>query len=198
MQSRFICIEFFNIPNENASSFDYLLDSFDLWHIRLVHVNNIYVMKMKMLGLIPTLTSRNTCTSMAIKHSNLLNLIHANLGDLKQTMTRGDKKYYVTFINDYSRYTKVYLIRNKDEAFSMFQQYKIEVENQLNRKIKRVRSNRGSKFTLLNDFYGKEGIIHDLTLPYSPKSNEVVERKTRTLKEMMNTLLVSSFALNNL
>ena len=54
-------------------------------------------------------------------------------------MTRGGKKYYKTFIDDSSRYTKVYLIKNKDEVFDMFLTYKAEVENQLNNKIKRVR-----------------------------------------------------------
>lgn len=62
---------------------------------------------------------------------------------MKQTMTRGGKKNYVTFIDDFSRYTRLYLIRNKDEAFETFLIYKSEVENELNRKIKRVRSNRG-------------------------------------------------------
>ena len=51
-------------------------------------------------------------------------------------MTRGGNKFYVTFINDYSRFTRVYLLRNKDEAFDMFLSYKVEVENQLDRKIK--------------------------------------------------------------
>ena len=50
----------------------------------------------------------------------------------------------------------------------------------------------------LNDYCEKEGIIHEVTPPYSPKSNEVTERKNRILKEMMNSLLVSVFALDNL
>ena len=47
------------------------------------------------------------------KETKLLELIHFDLGDLKQTMTRGGKKFYVTFIDDYSRFTRVYLLRNK-------------------------------------------------------------------------------------
>ena len=60
-------------------------------------------------------------------------------------MTRGGKKFYVTFIDDYSRFTIVYFLRNKDEAFDMFLSYKAEVENQLNRKIKRIRSDKGGE-----------------------------------------------------
>lgn len=51
---------------------------------------------------------------------------------------------------------------------------------------------------LLDYLFEKECIIHEVTPPYSPKSNGVVERKNKTLKEMMNALLVSSDALDNL
>ena len=63
-------------------------------------------------------------------------------------MTRRSKKLYVTFIDDYSRFTRVYLLTNKDETFDMFSSYKVEVENQLDRKIKRIRSDRGGHTSL--------------------------------------------------
>lgn len=113
-------------------------------------------------------------------------------------MTRGSKRYYVTFINDFSRYTKSYFLRNKYDAFNAFISYKTEVENQLSRKIKRIRSNRGGEYFSLNNFCEKEGIIHEVSPPYSPESNGVAERKNRTLKEMMNSILVSSNAHDNL
>ena len=126
----------------------------------------------------------------------MLGLIHSNLAYLKQTTSRGGKNYFVTFINDYSRYTKVYLI--KDEAFDMFLKYKAEVENQLNKKIKRIRSDRGGEYVLFNEYCIREGIIDEVTPPYSPESNGVVERKNRTFKEMMNVMLINSSAPNNL
>ena len=46
-------------------------------------------------------------------------------------MSKGGKRFYITFIDDYSRYTRVYLLRNKDEARDVFIKYKVEVENQL-------------------------------------------------------------------
>ena len=57
-------------------------------------------------------------------------------------MIRGGKRFYITFIDDYSRYTRVYLLRNKDEARDVFIKYKNEVENQLSRKIKRLRTDK--------------------------------------------------------
>ena len=68
----------------------------------------------------------------------------------------------------------------------------------MNKKIKRIGSDRGGEYVLFNDFCVKEGIIHEVTPPYSPESNGVVKRKNRTLKEMMNVMLISSSAPNNL
>jgi len=98
-------------------------------------------------------------------------------------MSRGGKNYFVTFIDDFSRYIRVYLIKQKDEAFDMFLTYKAEVENQLNKKIKRIIADRGGEYVLFNDYCVKECIIHEVTPPCSPESNAVVERKNKTLKE---------------
>ena len=130
--------------------------------------------------------------------TKLFLLIHSDLRDLKQTMTIGCKKFYVTFIDDYSRFTRVYLLRNKDEAFDMSLSYKVEVENQLDRKIKRIRSDKGGEYIPLTDYCEKEGIIHEVTPPYSPESNRVAKRKNKTLKEMMNSLLVNASTPNHL
>ena len=114
-------------------------------------------------------------------------------------MTRGGKRSCIAFINDYSRYTRVYLLRNKDKAMDVFIKYKNEVENQLSTKIKSLRSDRSGEYESkpFNTFSEEYGIIHKTT-PYSPKSNGVVERKNRTLKDMMNVMLASSRAPLNL
>ena len=57
--------------------------------------------------------------------------------------TRGGKKYFITFIDDCTRYCYVYLLNSKDEAMNMFLTYKAEVENQLNKNIKILKSDRG-------------------------------------------------------
>ena len=97
----------------------------------------------------------------------------------------------ITFIDDYSRYTRVYLLRKKDETKDAFIKYKNEVENQLNKKIKRLRIDRGGSWE-------DHGIIHETTPPYSLEANGVAKRKNETLKKIINAMLVSSGAPLNL
>ena len=65
--------------------------------------------------------------------------------------------------------------------------------------IKIVRSDKGGEYDApFEEFCSKHGIIHQTTAPYSPQSNGVAERKNRTLKEMMNAMLISSGLPQNL
>ncbi|RVW39323.1 Retrovirus-related Pol polyprotein from transposon TNT 1-94 [Vitis vinifera] len=84
-------------------------------------------------------------------------------------------------------------LKSKYEALDVFKHYKNEVENQLSRKIKAIRSDRGGEYEApFGEFCSRHEIIHQTTAPYSPQSNSVVKRKNRTLKEMMNAMLISS------
>jgi hypothetical protein len=57
-------------------------------------------------------------------------------------LTKGGKMYFITFIDDCTRLCYVYLLKSKDEALNYFKIYKAELENQLEKKIKRLRSDR--------------------------------------------------------
>ena len=101
----------------------------------------------------------------------MLELVHFDACELNGILTRGDKRYFITFIDDFSRFTYVYLMRNKDESFDMYKHYKTKVENQKNRKIKILRSDRGSEY-FPNDFSTfceEHGIIHQSSAPYTPQ-----------------------------
>jgi transposase InsO family protein len=108
-------------------------------------------------------------------------------------MTRDGKKYYVIFVDDYSRFTKLNLLRSKDKVLEMFIKYKIKVENQKNKRIKRLRTDRGGEYESnpFKEFCKQNDIIHEVTPLYSLESNGVDERNNRTLKEMMNAMLIS-------
>ena len=172
----------------------YITESFNIWHTRLGHVNFRFMHRMVKLELLPKFEidfnhKCETCTeskfarqmrkSILERSNELLGLIHSDLCDFKSTPTRGGKNYYVTFIDDCSKYCYVYLIHSKDESLNMFKTYKAEVENQLERKIKALRSNRGGEyeFNAFLDFCAQHGIIHQTTAPYTPQQNAVVERK---------------------
>ena len=85
------------------------------------------------------------------RNSNVLELVHSNVYELSYVLTRGGKRYFIIFINDFSRFTYMCLMRNKDESFDMFKCYKIEIENQKDVKVMILRSDRGGKY-FPNDF----------------------------------------------
>jgi len=60
-----------------------------------------------------------------------------------RVLTRGGRRYFVTFIDDYFKFCYTYLLKFKDEVLDWFKVDKAEVENQLERKIKILRSERG-------------------------------------------------------
>ncbi|KZV19365.1 retrovirus-related Pol polyprotein from transposon TNT 1-94, partial [Dorcoceras hygrometricum] len=190
----------------------YIVECYNLWHGRLGHVNYNTLKRLVKLNLLPTMDINKThkcevCVEAKMtklpfhsvqRSTTPLELIHSDICDLKFVQTRGGKKYFVTFIDDCTRYCYVYLLRGKDEALEAFQNYKAEVENQLDQR-KNIRSDRGGEYGApFDDYCVKSGIIHQTTAPYSPQSNGVAERKNRTLKEMMNALLINSGLPQNL
>jgi transposase InsO family protein len=85
----------------------------------------------------------------------------------------------------------VYLLKPKDEALYYFKIYKVEVENQLERKIKCLRSDRRGEYfsNEFSEFCTVHGIIQERMPLYSPQSNGIAERKNHTLTELVNTML---------
>lgn len=122
------------------------------------------------------------------RSSNILELIHSDLCDFHSTPSLGNKRYMVTFIDDYSRFCYVYLLHSKDEALTKFDVYKREVELQVDSFIKRIRTDKGGEY-YDPAYFQSLGIIHETTAGYAPQSNGVAERKNRTLEEMVNSML---------
>jgi hypothetical protein len=68
--------------------------------------------------------------------SDLLALIHTDVCGPMSTYTRNGDRYFIMFIDDYSRYGYVYLMRHKSESFEKFKEFRTEVENQLNKVLR--------------------------------------------------------------
>ena len=75
-----------------------------------------------------------------------LGLMHTNVCDPMSIQARGGYEYFITFTDDYSRFGYVYVMRHKSDAFDMFKAFKAEMENQLEKHIKILRSDRGGEY----------------------------------------------------
>ncbi|GKB28367.1 zinc finger, CCHC-type containing protein [Tanacetum coccineum] len=197
-------VSWLNIVNDNIASVfmstSKLNDSI-LWHARLSHVYFKRMQDMFKYGLILTfdidIEKCKTCMLNKItkkpfqnvkRETKVLELIHSDLCDLHATPSLGNKKYFVTFIDDSFRFCYAYLLHSKDEALDKFKVFKTEVELQQGSQIKRFRTDKGGEYmdTL---YFQSVGIIHETTAPYTPQQNGISERKNRVPKEMVNFML---------
>lgn len=129
-----------------------------------------------------------------------LELVHGDLCGPITPSTMAGNKYVFVLIDDYSRYTWVFLMKNKGDAFGVFKNFKTMVESEVGRKIKVFRTDRGGEFNSheFNQFCETEGIRRHLTAPYTPQQNGVVERKNRTLLDMTRSMLKAMQVRNQL
>ncbi|GJX28833.1 retrotransposon protein, putative, ty1-copia subclass [Tanacetum coccineum] len=182
------------------------LDSALLWHCRLGHINKKRIEKLQHDGLLDSTDIKSfekcvACMSgkMARKPyshqveraKDLLGLIHTDVCGPFKIMSRQGAYYFVTFTDDFSRYGYVYLLKHKHEVFETFKVFQKEVENQLGKTIKSLRSDRGGEY-MSQEFLNHlkdHGIIAHRTPPYTPQHNGVSERRNRTLLDMVRSMM---------
>jgi hypothetical protein len=78
---------------------------------------------------------------------NPLELVHTDIYGSIKPSSIGENLYFITFINDFSRKTWIYLLKEKSEAFGVFKKFKVFVEKQSGFYIKVLRSDIGNEFT---------------------------------------------------
>lgn len=127
------------------------------------------------------------------RETEVLNLIHSDICDPMNVESLGGSKYFVTFIDDFSRYTEVVMLRQRSDVLKAFKNYKRKVEKLTGRQIKKLRSDNGKEY-LSNDFkkfLEDEGISRQLSVEYT-QQNGVAERANRTIIEMARCMLQQS------
>lgn len=193
-------------------------NSAELWHRRLGHVSKSRIERLVSDGILDTLDYTNLASCVqcikgkqtkqkrlgAVRSSNVLELIHTDICGPFHIANRNGQRYFISFIDDYSRYGYLYLIHEKSESLDVFKSYKLEVENQLGKKIKSVRSDRGGEYYGRYDGSGEQrpgpfalflqesGIVPQYTMPGSPSMNGVSERRNRTLLDMVRSMISCS------
>ena len=101
-------------------------------------------------------------------------------------------QYFVTFIDDYSHCTWLFLMKTRAELFSIFQKFHAEVRTQFNTSISILRSDNAKEYLSgpFSSFLSSYGILHKSSCAYTPQNNGVTERKNRHLVETARTLIL--------
>ncbi len=210
------------------SEFKALLStSLPIWHRRLAHVQPDVIKDMSKsngvhgIQLSDSTTNSNVCTGCVYgkahrtaipkksetRATKLLQLVHSDVNGPIEVPSLGGSRYFVTFIDDYSRWTTMYTMKQKSETFACFQKFhsfaekhtgfSIQSVNVIKRSsksdesLKALRTDNGGEY-LSSDFKSyliRHGIQHQLTVAYTPQQNGVSERMNRTLMDCVRSLL---------
>uniref|UniRef100_A0A6N2M754 Retrovirus-related Pol polyprotein from transposon TNT 1-94 n=1 Tax=Salix viminalis TaxID=40686 RepID=A0A6N2M754_SALVM len=205
----------FNVENQGIKRSASNEKSALLWHKRLGHISKERMTRLIKKELLPPLDfsdldvciecikgkqTKHITKKPATRSSQLLELIHTDICGPFDAPSWSGEKYFITFIDDYSRYGYTYLLHDKAESVNVLKLFIDEVERQLEKKVKVVRSDRGG------EFYGRftesgqcpgpfakllesKGIYAQYTMPGTPQQNGVAVRRNRTLMEMVRSML---------
>lgn len=127
----------------------------------------------------------------AWRASEVLQLVHADICGPLNTPSVTGCRYFLLFVDDFSRRMWVYFLKQKSEVFTMFQTLKALVEKESSCQIVTLWSDNGGEFCSIEftNFCASHGIKHQFTTPYTPQQNGVVERRNRTVTEMARSML---------
>jgi transposase InsO family protein len=181
------------------------------WHKKLSHPNSIILTHLMKHGY---LSNTNEFSSLSFdcapcklgknkslpfplqgsRASTCFEIIHYDVWGMSPVLSHAQFKYFVTFIDDYSRFTWVYFLRSKADVFSNFKTFVTYVETQFFACIKPLRSNCGGEYMshAFQSFLQQKGILSQHSCPYTPQQNGVAERKNRHLLDVVCTLMLES------
>ncbi|KAL0641599.1 hypothetical protein Bca4012_102628 [Brassica carinata] len=173
-----------------------------LWHARLGHPH-VRALSLMLPGV---MFKNNECEACILgKHCKTVfknsttiyekcfDLVHSDVWTAP-CLSRDSYKYFVTFIDEKSKYTWLTLIQTKDRVLDAFRNFQIYVTNHYHAKIKILRSDNGGEYTsnAFKQHLSQYGILHQTSCPYTPQQNGVAERKNRHLMEVARSLMFQS------
>lgn len=179
------------------------------WHRALGHVNFQYLNKLISDKLVDGLPDKIENTEMKCsnciqskmcnvpfennrrKTTEILELIHTDLNGPHNTTGYSGEKYFLTFIDDYSKCTRIFCIKNKSETASCFIEFVNLVENKFNKKVKKLQCDNGKEYLNkdIYDFIRQKGIELLPCPPYVHELNGVAERYNRSAMDIGRCLM---------
>ncbi|CAL9216553.1 unnamed protein product, partial [Arabidopsis halleri] len=166
-----------------------------LWHQRLGHPSSSALQKL--VSVIPSLKSLQShefhCSICPlakqkrlayVSHNNLaskaFDLVHLDVWGPFSIESVEGFKYFLTLVDDCTRTTWVYMMRNKGEVSVVFPVFIKFIATQYNAKIKAIRSDNAPELAF-PDLIKEHGMMHYFSCAYTPQQNSVVERKHQHL-----------------
>jgi len=196
----------YSLPSDSTlkQAFGVTRPSFERWHSRLGHPSSSIVSKVVSNYNLPCLDVSNkesvcdACqqakshqlpySKSSSESKNPLELVFSDVwGPALDSV--GGKKYYVSFIDDFSKFTWIYLLKYKSEVFQKFHEFQSLVERIFNRKIIAMQTDWGGEYQKLHSFFIKCGISHHVSCPHTHQQNGSAERKHRHIVEVGLSLL---------
>lgn len=161
-------------------------DKTSLWHQRMGHVSLKGLQILGKLGVLcgDKISDLEFCEHCVfgemhrVKFSTrqhytkgILDYVHSDLWGPSRIPLHGGNRYFITFLDDYSRKVWIYLLKNKDDAFKAFQEWKIMIENRTERKIKNMRTDNGLEFYryVFTSYCKEHGIYRHKTVRKTPQ-----------------------------
>ncbi|KRY14711.1 Retrovirus-related Pol polyprotein from transposon TNT 1-94 [Trichinella patagoniensis] len=183
----------------------------DLWHRRLGHLSRG---SMKLLqdgqatGIPSDAITKTDCVTClkekqcrlpfpksATKRSEeVLELVHSDICGPMQVASVGGARYFLSFIDDFSRKSFVYFLKHENEALPKFKDFIAMVDRQTSKRVKCLRTDNGREYVnnMFAEFLVRKGIRHERTIPETPQQNGVAERMNQTLVEKARTMLIDA------
>lgn len=128
------------------------------------------------------------------KTKDVLQLVHSDIVGKITPQSIGGAQYFVTFLDDYSRYSEVAVIKRKDEVFEKLTTYVQKSELQQEKQLKALQTDNGGEYKndVVRNYLNNKGVIHRLTVPRTPQQNGRAERLNQTLLNVIRCLLLHS------
>ena len=119
-------------------------------------------------------------------------MVHTDVWGPSPIVTKGGSQYYVAFVDDYSRFTWVYLMTRKSDFYKIYFNFHSMICNQFSTTIKVLRSDLGGEYFLseFEDYLATHGTIHQSSCSDTPAQNGRAERKHHHLLDTARSLLL--------
>jgi hypothetical protein len=193
---------------EEYTTFPTKLNDMEVWHKRLGHCHQQRMISIKkhdtVRGVPPFTNPLPNCNACQFGKQNRkpfpkstyrstqkLQLIHTDVAGPLSTPSIKGSRYYILFIDDFTRMCWIFFMKYKSEVAGIFWQFKKNVENKSSCRIQAIRSDNGKEYTSseFNLYCEEAGIEHQFTALYTPKQNGVSKRRNQYIMEMVRCML---------